>query len=171
MKMALALAEKGTGLASPNPSVGCVIVKNGRIVGRGMHEYSLKDHAEVRALQEASRYSRGSTAYVTLEPCSHHGRTPPCAERLIRAGVRRVVVGRIDPNPRVSGRGIEQLRSAGICVDVGLMSEEAGKIIESFACRITTGSPLVIAKVGMTLDWGRMRCWSASIQFLLMIRS
>jgi diaminohydroxyphosphoribosylaminopyrimidine deaminase / 5-amino-6-(5-phosphoribosylamino)uracil reductase len=152
MKRALALAEKGLGLASPNPSVGCLIVRDGQIVGRGWHEYSLLDHAEIRALQEASGRSRGATAYVTLEPCCHHGRTPPCVSRLIEAGIRRVVVAGIDPNPKVSGHGIEILRSAGIQVDIGLMAEEAGTIIESFACRITTGLPFILSKVAMSLD-------------------
>ncbi len=152
MKMALRLAEKGAGLASPNPSVGCLVVRDGKVVGRGMHEYSTLDHAEVRALRKASGLSRNATAYVTLEPCSHQGRTPPCVDRLIQTGVRRVVVARIDPNPRVAGRGIERLRSCGIRVDVGLMKDEAGKIIEPFACHITTGLPLVVSKVGMSLD-------------------
>ena len=152
MKRAVALAEKGLGLASPNPSVGCVIAQDGKTIGKGYHEYSLLDHAEVRALREASESSRGATAYVTLEPCSHYGRTPPCADRLIESGVRRVVVARIDPNPRVSGQGIDRLRSAGILVDVGLMAEEASRTIEAFACRITTGLPLVVSKVGMSLD-------------------
>lgn len=152
MKRALGLAEKGVGLASPNPSVGCIIVRDGRVVGRGMHEYALKDHAEVKALREASGRGKGATAYVTLEPCCHYGRTPPCADELIQAGIRRVVVARIDPNPEVSGKGVEVLRSSGIRVDVGLMAEEAGRLIENFACRITTGLPLVVGKVGMTLD-------------------
>jgi diaminohydroxyphosphoribosylaminopyrimidine deaminase/5-amino-6-(5-phosphoribosylamino)uracil reductase len=152
MKKALVLAEGALGLASPNPSVGCLIVKDGRIVGRGWHEYALRDHAEVRALKEASGHSRNATAYVTLEPCCHQGRTPPCTDGLIRAGIRRVVVARNDPNPQVSGQGIKRLISSGIRVDVGLMSEEAGKIIEPFACRITTGFPLVMGKVGMSLD-------------------
>jgi diaminohydroxyphosphoribosylaminopyrimidine deaminase / 5-amino-6-(5-phosphoribosylamino)uracil reductase len=152
MKKALALAEKGLGVASPNPSVGCVIVHRGRVVGRGYHEYALLDHAEVRALEEASECARTATAYVTLEPCCHQGRTPPCADRLIKLGIRRVVVSRTDPNPRVSGKGIERLRAAGLQVDVGLFQEEAGRVIEPFACRIATGLPLVISKVGMSLD-------------------
>jgi diaminohydroxyphosphoribosylaminopyrimidine deaminase/5-amino-6-(5-phosphoribosylamino)uracil reductase len=152
MKKALALARKGLGVASPNPSVGCILVHEGRIVGRGFHEYALLDHAEIRALREASEYAHESTAYVTLEPCCHHGRTPPCADRFIESGVRRVVVARIDPNPLVSGKGIECLRSAGIQVEVGLLEEEAGQIIEPFACRISTGIPFVISKVGMSLD-------------------
>jgi diaminohydroxyphosphoribosylaminopyrimidine deaminase/5-amino-6-(5-phosphoribosylamino)uracil reductase len=117
-----------------------------------MHEYSLKDHAEVRALRDAGGLSEGATAYVTLEPCCHQGRTPPCVDGLIRAGIRRVVVGRIDPNSEVSGKGIQRLKSSGVRVDVGLMSEEAGGVIENFACRIVTGFPLVVGKVGMTLD-------------------
>ena len=153
MRKALSLAEKGLGRASPNPSVGCLIVRDGEIVGRGWHEYAFRDHAEVRALQEAgAARARNATAYVTLEPCCHQGRTPPCVNRLIDSGIRRVVVARIDPNPRVSGRGIHKLRSAGIQVDVGLLDEAAGKIIEPFACRITTGLPLVVSKVGMSLD-------------------
>jgi diaminohydroxyphosphoribosylaminopyrimidine deaminase/5-amino-6-(5-phosphoribosylamino)uracil reductase len=152
MKMALKLAQKGLGLASPNPTVGCIIVRDGKVVGRGWHDYALLDHAEVRALKEASERSHGATAYVTLEPCCHQGRTPPCVGRLIQAGVSRVVVARIDPNPRVAGRGIEMLRASGIEVDVGLMAEAAGELIESFACHVTTGLPLVISKVGMSLD-------------------
>jgi diaminohydroxyphosphoribosylaminopyrimidine deaminase / 5-amino-6-(5-phosphoribosylamino)uracil reductase len=152
MKRALALAEKGIGLASPNPSVGCLLVQNNEIVGSGWHEFDLKDHAEVRALRQASNRSQGATAYVTLEPCCHYGRTPPCADQMIQAGVRRVVVARIDPNPLVSSRGVEKLRSAGIQVDVGLMAEQAGKIIEPFACHVASGLPLVISKIGMSLD-------------------
>jgi diaminohydroxyphosphoribosylaminopyrimidine deaminase/5-amino-6-(5-phosphoribosylamino)uracil reductase len=152
MRTALALAEKHIGMASPNPSVGCVVARDGKIIGRGWHEYRELDHAEVRALKTASGPARGATVYVTLEPCSHTGRTPPCADLLIREGVRRVVVARVDPNPLVSGRGIEKLRSGGIRVDVGLMEERAGEIIESFACRMTTGLPLVVSKVGMSLD-------------------
>ncbi|MBN2319568.1 MAG: bifunctional diaminohydroxyphosphoribosylaminopyrimidine deaminase/5-amino-6-(5-phosphoribosylamino)uracil reductase RibD [Acidobacteria bacterium] len=152
MKMALALAEKHIGLASPNPSVGCVVVRDGKVIGRGWHEYEGLDHAEVRALKTASGETRNATVYVTLEPCSHTGRTPPCAELLIREGIRRVVVARVDPNPLVSGRGIKKLRSSGMRVDVGLMEEQAGEIIEAFACRMTTGLPLVVSKVGMSLD-------------------
>lgn len=152
MKIALGLADRSRGLSSPNPSVGCVIVRDRRIVGRGWHEYALMDHAEVRALREAGDRARNATAYVTLEPCCHYGRTGPCVNRLIGAGIRRIVVSRIDPNPKVAGRGIELLRSAGIQVDMGLGEEEAGRIIEPFACRIITGLPFVAAKVGMSLD-------------------
>jgi diaminohydroxyphosphoribosylaminopyrimidine deaminase / 5-amino-6-(5-phosphoribosylamino)uracil reductase len=169
MRKALSLAEKGIGRSSPNPSVGCVVVRNGEIVGRGWHEYALLDHAEIAALRDAGPLARRATVYVTLEPCSHYGRTPPCADRLIEAGVRRVVVARVDPNPRVSGRGIDRLRSAGIRVDVGLMREGAGKLIEPFACHVTTGFPLVVSKVGMSLDGkigtGRSRNrWITSVE-------
>jgi len=152
MRAALALAEKNIGLSSPNPSVGCIIVHEGKIVGRGWHEYDRMDHAEVVAVKMASGKAYNATAYVTLEPCCHHGRTPPCADLLIREGIRRVVVARTDPNPRVSGRGIARLRSKGVCVDVGLMEDRAGEIIESFACRMTTHLPFVTSKVGMSLD-------------------
>jgi diaminohydroxyphosphoribosylaminopyrimidine deaminase/5-amino-6-(5-phosphoribosylamino)uracil reductase len=152
MKLALGLAQKGLGLASPNPAVGCVIVRDGCVIGRGWHEYDRIDHAEVRAIAQASGSVKNATAYVTLEPCSHEGRTPPCADTLVKAGIGRVVVARIDPNPLVSGRGIERLRSAGIRVDVGLLSQEAGQLIEAYACWISTELPLVVSKVGMSLD-------------------
>lgn len=152
MLEALKLAKCGIGLASPNPSVGCVIVRGGSIVGRGLHEYRLKDHAEVRAVREAGGQVRGATAYVTLEPCCHQGRTPPCAELLVRSGVSRVVVATPDPNPQVNGRGIERIRAAGIPVEVGILRRRAERLIEPFACHVTTGRPLVVAKAGMTLD-------------------
>jgi len=152
MRQALTLAEKSLGQASPNPPVGCVIVQQGVVVGKGWHEYEGRDHAEVRALAGAGSRARGATAYVTLEPCAHYGRTPPCASSLVAAGVRRVMVARLDPNPLVSGKGIRQLRSAGIEVELGLLHVEAGRIIEPFACHVTTGLPLVVGKVGMSLD-------------------
>ncbi len=156
MQRALTLAEESLGLASPNPAVGCVIVLGDEVVGEAWHEYRLRDHAEVRALAAAGDKSRGATAYVSLEPCSHYGRTPPCAATLSSAGVRRVVVAHTDPNPLVSGRGIDQLRSAG--VEVELLSDQAAEacraacIIEPFACHVTTGLPLVVCKAGMSLD-------------------
>jgi diaminohydroxyphosphoribosylaminopyrimidine deaminase/5-amino-6-(5-phosphoribosylamino)uracil reductase len=152
MKKALALARKNIGLAGPNPSVGCVVVRDGNIVGHGWHEYERMDHAEVGALKMAGEKGRGATVYVTLEPCCHQGRTPACTNLLVRRKVRRVVVARIDPNPKISGGGIARLRSAGIQVDVGLLEGPAGEIIEPFACSITTGMPLVVSKVGMSLD-------------------
>jgi diaminohydroxyphosphoribosylaminopyrimidine deaminase/5-amino-6-(5-phosphoribosylamino)uracil reductase len=152
MRAAMALAEKNAGMACPNPSVGCVVVRDGRIAGKGWHEYDSMDHAEVRALRMAGDKAAGSTVYVTLEPCCHYGRTPPCADLLVSKGVRRVVVAHVDPNPKVSGGGIARLRAGGVRVDVGLMEEQAGRVIESFACSIITGRPLVTCKVGMSLD-------------------
>ena len=152
MLRALAMARLGLGQASPNPSVGCVLVKGGQIIGEAFHEYAGKDHAEVRAIRQAGRRTRGATAYVSLEPCPHYGRTPPCTKLLLEAGIRRVVVSALDPNPRVCGTGIEQLRAGGIRVDIGLMQEVAERIIEPFACHVRTGRPLVVAKVGMSLD-------------------
>jgi len=152
MAAAVALAEEAIGRASPNPSVGCVIVKNGRIVGRGWHEYAARDHAEVRALHQAGHLAAGATAYLTLEPCNHHGRTPPCAPRLVSSGIRRVVVACEDPNPRVNGRGIRCLRAAGVEVETGLMEDSAVRLIESFACYLTSGRPLVVSKAAMSLD-------------------
>jgi diaminohydroxyphosphoribosylaminopyrimidine deaminase / 5-amino-6-(5-phosphoribosylamino)uracil reductase len=155
MQRALELARRSVGLSSPNPPVGCVIVRDGAVVGEGWHEYALREHAEIRALRAAGDRAVGSTVYLTLEPCSHHGRTPPCADQLLMAGVSRVVAARIDPNPAVSGRGIERLRLAGVQTEVGLLSEAAGELIEAFACHITAHRPLVVAKVGMSLD-GRL---------------
>jgi diaminohydroxyphosphoribosylaminopyrimidine deaminase/5-amino-6-(5-phosphoribosylamino)uracil reductase len=152
MREALSLAEDSLGLASPNPPVGCVIVREGEVVGKGWHEYAARDHAEVRALAQAGRQAHGATVYVTLEPCSHFGRTPPCASALKEAGVRRAVVAHVDPNPNVRGSGIEWLRSAGITVDVGLLHDESARVIEPFACHVTTGLPLVVCKAGMSLD-------------------
>ena len=152
MRKALTLAEKSAGVASPNPPVGCVIVREGRILGQGWHEYQSRHHAEAKALAGAPAGVRGATAYITLEPCVHYGRTPPCAAALIAAGVRRVVIGREDPNPLVTGKGISVLRSAGVEVEAGVFQLEAGRIIEPFACHVTTGMPLVVCKVGMSLD-------------------
>lgn len=152
MLRALALARLGVGGASPNPSVGCVVVKGESIVGEAFHVYSEREHAEVRAIRQAGRKARGATAYVSLEPCSYHGRTPPCADLLVESGIRRVVLSAIDPNPRVCGKGIERLRAAGIEVEIGLMQKTAHRIIEPFACYIRTGRPLVVSKVGMSLD-------------------
>jgi diaminohydroxyphosphoribosylaminopyrimidine deaminase/5-amino-6-(5-phosphoribosylamino)uracil reductase len=152
MRRALALARSAAGLASPNPTVGCVIVRDGVVVGEGRHEYAGLHHAEIRALQMARERAQGAVVYLTLEPCSHQGRTPPCAPALVRAGIGRAVIAAIDPNPQVCGRGVDVLRSAGIAVDVGLMEEPAMRLIEPFACHAATGRPLVAAKAGMTLD-------------------
>lgn len=152
MRRALELGRRGLGLASPNPTVGCVVARQGKIVGEGYHDYAGRDHAEVRAIRAAGESARGATVYVTLEPCFHQGRTPPCTALLIRSGIHRVVAAMPDPNPRVSGKGIDQLRSAGVQVDVGLLSDEAARLIEPFACHVTSGRPLVVSKVGMSLD-------------------
>src|SRR5438093_4741952 len=165
MRRALALARRGIGAASPNPTVGCVIVRGGRIVGAGFHKYARMDHAEVEAIRDAGRLARGSTVYVTLEPCSHHGRTPPCAELLARSGVRRVVIAMPDPNPLVCGNGIRILRRAGIKVEAGLLREEALRINEAFGCFITTGKPLVVSKVGTSLD-GRIATVSGDSRWI-----
>ncbi len=152
MSQALALARKGVGLASPNPTVGCVIVRDGHRVGSGFHQYDRRDHAEVVALREAGELARGATAYVTLEPCSHFGRTGPCADALINAGVGRVVVATADASPEVNGRGIEKLRAAGIGVTVGVLQEPAQRINDAFAKYIRTGLPFVTLKAAMSLD-------------------
>ncbi len=152
MKRALDLAVQATGRTSPNPLVGCVIVKDKQIVGEGYHHKAGTPHAEVHALIAAGELTRDATAYVTLEPCSHFGRTPPCTEALIRAGIKRVVVAMTDPNPLVSGRGIARLREVEIQVDVGLLYKEAALINEVFVKAITTGLPFVVYKTAMTLD-------------------
>ncbi len=152
MRRAIALAEKSIGLASPNPPVGCVIVLGDKIIGEGWHEYASRDHAEVRALAVAGPAARGASAYVTLEPCVHFGRTPPCVPALISAGVARVCVAHKDPNPVVCGKGIDQLRAAGIEVELGLLQAEVARVIEPFARHATTGLPLVVGKAGMSLD-------------------
>jgi diaminohydroxyphosphoribosylaminopyrimidine deaminase/5-amino-6-(5-phosphoribosylamino)uracil reductase len=152
MQCALALARQGVGLASPNPTVGCVIVRESRIVGRGFHQYAQRDHAEVVALAEAGGAARGATAYVTLEPCSHYGRTGPCARALIEAGVTRVVAATSDPNPLVQGEGLAMLREAGVDVSVGLLASEARELNDTFAHFIRHHTPLVSLKIAATLD-------------------
>jgi diaminohydroxyphosphoribosylaminopyrimidine deaminase / 5-amino-6-(5-phosphoribosylamino)uracil reductase len=152
MEHALALARKGIGLASPNPTVGCVIVREGQIVGEGFHQYELRDHAEIVALKSAREKARGATLYVNLEPCNHTGRTGPCTEAIIAAGVRRVVAAMQDPNAATSGRGFERLRAAGIEVVSGALEEESRRLNEAFAYWIRTKKPFVTLKSGLTLD-------------------
>jgi diaminohydroxyphosphoribosylaminopyrimidine deaminase/5-amino-6-(5-phosphoribosylamino)uracil reductase len=152
MLCALALARQGVGLASPNPTVGCVIVRENRIVGQGFHQYAHRDHAEVVALAEAGGAAHGATAYVTLEPCSHYGRTGPCARALIEAGIARVVAATSDPNPLVQGRGLAMLREAGVDVSVGLLATEARELNDGFAHFIRHHTPLVSLKIAATLD-------------------
>ncbi|AET15727.1 TPA: bifunctional diaminohydroxyphosphoribosylaminopyrimidine deaminase/5-amino-6-(5-phosphoribosylamino)uracil reductase RibD [Pasteurella multocida] len=152
MQMALELAEKGQFTTTPNPSVGCVLVKDGIIVGRGFHVKAGEAHAEVMALREAGENARGATAYVTLEPCSHVGRTPPCAQGLIDAGVVKVVSAMCDPNPQVAGRGLRMLSDAGIESAVGLLAEKAEWLNRGFLKRMRTGRPYVQLKMAMSLD-------------------
>jgi diaminohydroxyphosphoribosylaminopyrimidine deaminase / 5-amino-6-(5-phosphoribosylamino)uracil reductase len=152
MEHALALAGKGIGLASPNPAVGCVVVRDAQIASEGFHQYDWRDHAEVIALKSAGEKARGATLYVSLEPCNHTGRTGPCTEAIIAAGIRRVVAAMEDPNPATSGHGIERLRSAGIEVQSGLLEHTARRVNESFACWIRTGKPFVTLKSALTLD-------------------
>jgi diaminohydroxyphosphoribosylaminopyrimidine deaminase / 5-amino-6-(5-phosphoribosylamino)uracil reductase len=150
---ALDLARQGIGLASPNPYVGAVIVDTqGAIVGTGVYNYDGVKHAEVRALEHAGDKARGGTLYINLEPHSHQGRTPPCTDALIAAGIRRVVASMADPNPKVSGRGFEQLRAAGVDVEVGGLEADARRLNEAFACYIRHGVPLVTLKSAMTID-------------------
>ena len=157
MQRALELARRGIGLCSPNPVVGCVILdRNGQVAGEGWHEYDLVEHAEVIALRTAAQHCgdqlRGGTAYVTLEPCNHTGRTPPCTQALIKAGIARVVAATTDPNPRVAGGGIEALRAAGITTAVGACEAEARRLNEGFAHWTQHNRPFVLMKVAMSLD-------------------
>ena len=152
MRRALDLARATVGLASPNPQVGCVIVRDGEILGEGAHLYDERDHAEIVALRRAGNRAGGTTVYVTLEPCSHQGRTGPCADALIVAGIRRVVVATLDPNPQVSGRGIARLRAAGIDVTLGVLQPDARAINDAFAHFIQTGRPLVTLKAALSSD-------------------
>ncbi|MDR2637044.1 MAG: bifunctional diaminohydroxyphosphoribosylaminopyrimidine deaminase/5-amino-6-(5-phosphoribosylamino)uracil reductase RibD [Zoogloeaceae bacterium] len=152
MSEALRLAENGCFSTTPNPRVGCLLVRDGQAVGRGWHARAGEPHAEIHALRDAGDAARGATAYVTLEPCSHHGRTPPCAEALIAAGVSRVVAAMADPNPQVAGRGLERLRAAGIAVASGLMENEARALNPGFISRMTRGRPWVRLKAAASLD-------------------
>ena len=152
MIAALALARRGLGETWPNPTVGCVLVKDGRVVGRGRTSPGGRPHAEIGALSQAGADARGATAYVTLEPCSHYGKTPPCADALIQAGIARVVVANPDPDPRVNGAGVGKLRTAGISVELGLCGEEAAVINAGFFKRVREGAPLVTLKIASSLD-------------------
>jgi diaminohydroxyphosphoribosylaminopyrimidine deaminase/5-amino-6-(5-phosphoribosylamino)uracil reductase len=152
MQQAINLAKRGRFTTSPNPNVGCVLVKEGQIVGRGYHQRAGEGHAEVNALRQAGDNAREATAYVTLEPCSHFGRTPPCANGLIDAGIKRVVIAMVDPNPQVAGRGIAKLEQAGITVSSGLLEQQAQALNPGFIKRMTTQMPWVTVKLGVTLD-------------------
>ncbi|TDV61793.1 bifunctional diaminohydroxyphosphoribosylaminopyrimidine deaminase/5-amino-6-(5-phosphoribosylamino)uracil reductase RibD [Pseudomonas sp. LP_7_YM] len=152
MARALELARKGVYSTHPNPRVGCVIVRDGQIVGEGWHVRAGEPHAEVHALRQAGEQAKGATAYVTLEPCSHHGRTPPCADALVNAGVARVVAAMQDPNPDVAGRGLLRLMNAGIAVQSGVLENEARAINKGFLKRMEHGLPYVRVKLAMSLD-------------------
>jgi diaminohydroxyphosphoribosylaminopyrimidine deaminase / 5-amino-6-(5-phosphoribosylamino)uracil reductase len=165
MQAALALARRGLGTVWPNPAVGCVIVKDGRVVGRGWTQPGGRPHGEAEALGRAREAARGATAYVSLEPCCHWGRTPPCADALIAAGVQRVVVPLEDPDPRVAGGGLRRLRAAGIAVESGLCAAEAAEVNAGFFGRLRLGRPLVTLKLATSLD-GRIAIASGESQWI-----
>jgi len=165
MRAALALARRGLGSVWPNPAVGCVIVKQGRVVGRGWTQPGGRPHGETEALRRAGDAARGAAAYVSLEPCCHWGRTPPCVDALITAGVRRVVVALEDPDPRVAGEGLRRLRAAGLDVEVGLCAKEAAEVNAGFLSRLRLGRPLVTLKFATSLD-GRIATASGESQWI-----
>ncbi len=152
MQLAIELAAKGKGTTSPNPRVGTVVVKNGEIVGQGYHKRAGEDHAEVIALKQADKEARGSSLYVTLEPCSTHGKMPPCTDLIVAAGVKEVIVAGFDPNPKHNGKGIEFLKKRNIKVVTGVLQEEAEKLNEGFKKFITMGLPFVTVKAALSLD-------------------
>ena len=162
MKRALDLAEKGCGFTSPNPMVGAVIVKDGRIIGEGFHEKYGQAHAERNALASCTESPEGATMYVTLEPCCHYGKQPPCTDAVIGAGISRVVIGSSDPNPLVSGKGFQILKSAGLEVSEGVMKDECDRLNEVFFHFITTGEPFVLMKYAMTMDGKIATCTGKS---------
>jgi diaminohydroxyphosphoribosylaminopyrimidine deaminase/5-amino-6-(5-phosphoribosylamino)uracil reductase len=165
MTQALRLAENGRYSAHPNPVVGCVIVREGTVVGEGWHEVAGEAHAEINALEAAGDAARGSTVYVTLEPCSHHGKTPPCAEALVNAGVAAVVIGLQDPNPEVNGQGIAALRAAGIDVRTGILQREVEQQLCGFLSRVRRGRPFVTLKMACSID-GRIAMASGESQWI-----
>jgi len=165
MTRALRLAERGLYTSMPNPRVGCVIVRDGHIVGEGYHERAGEAHAEIVALRAAGEQARGATVYVSLEPCSHHGRTPPCADALIEAGVARVIAAMEDPNPRVRGQGITRLRAAGIDTACGLLEAQARELNIGFVARMTRDRPWVRVKTAASLD-GRTALYNGLSQWI-----
>ena len=165
MRAALALARRGLGTVWPNPAVGCVIVNDGRVVGRGWTQPGGRPHGETEALRRAGEAARGAVAHVSLEPCCHWGQTPPCVDALIAAGVRRVVVALEDPDPRVAGEGLRRLRAAGLDVEVGLCTEEAAEVNAGFLSRLRLGRPLVTFKLATSLD-GRIAVASGESQWI-----
>lgn len=165
MRLACRLAHKAAGRTSPNPQVGAVLVRRGKVIGSGYHRFAGGDHAEIIALKRAGARARGATLYLTLEPCSHHGRTPPCTGALVRAGIKEVVGGVQDPNPLVAGRGFRQLRRAGITVRTGVLERECRALIEAFAKYITRRAPFVSLKLAATLD-GRIAAASGDARWI-----
>ena len=165
MRLAIGLAGRAEGCVAPNPSVGCVIVQNGAVVGRGWTGTGGRPHAETQALQCAGLAVRGATAYVSLEPCAHHGQTPPCADALVDAGIVRVVVGVTDPDPRVNGAGIRRLEAAGIKVETGVCAEEAARSVRPFVTRVRDRRPFVTVKTATTLD-GRIATITGKSQWI-----
>ena len=165
MQRALDLARRAKGRTSPNPLVGAVIVKEGKVIGEGYHQKAGTPHAEVHALNAAGENAKGATLYTTLEPCCHWGRTPPCTEALIRAGIVRVYVAEVDPNPSVAGKGVQQLQNAGIDVHVGVLRQEASDLNEVHRKYIQTGNPFVILKTAMSLD-GKIATASGESQWI-----
>jgi diaminohydroxyphosphoribosylaminopyrimidine deaminase/5-amino-6-(5-phosphoribosylamino)uracil reductase len=165
MARALELAARGLFTTAPNPRVGCVVVRDGEVVGEGWHRRAGEPHAEVHAVRAAGERARGATVYVSLEPCSHHGRTPPCAEALVAAGVRRVVAAAEDPNPRVSGSGLARLRAAGIDTACGLLDQEARELNIGFVSRHTRGRPWLRVKTAASLD-GRTALANGTSQWI-----
>ncbi|MEY4685466.1 MAG: bifunctional diaminohydroxyphosphoribosylaminopyrimidine [Pseudomonadota bacterium] len=165
MARALELARRGLWSTDPNPRVGCVIVNHGEIVGEGWHQFAGEAHAEVHALKVAGERARGGTAFVTLEPCNHHGRTPPCSEALVHHGLARVVAAMKDPNPLVSGKGLKRLEDAGITTQSGLLAQDAENLNPGFIQRMRTGKPWIRSKIGMSLD-GRTAMASGESQWI-----
>ncbi len=165
MRRALELARKGEGRTSPNPLVGAVIVKHGRVVGEGYHKKAGGPHAEIAALRKAAARARGADLYVNLEPCCHHGRTPPCTQAIIDAGIKNVMVGMRDPNKRIGGKGIRQLKKNGVRVTAGVLRKECGRINEVFVKYIRTRRPYVILKSALSLD-GRIATRSGDSQWI-----
>jgi len=165
MKLALSLAKKRKGYTHPNPTVGAVVVKEGKIVGLGYHERAGKPHAEVVALNQAGEKAKGATLYVTLEPCTHFGRTPPCTDAIVKSGIKRVVVATLDPNPLMSGKGVEKLKNSGIEVEVGVCEEEARELNEDFFVYITKERPYITLKWAQTVD-GKLATTTGSSKWI-----
>lgn len=165
MRRAIALARKGAGSVSPNPMVGAVIVKDGIVIGEGFHEKAGFDHAEIIAIKKAGKGCKGASLYVNLEPCCHYGKTPPCTDAIIRAGIEKVYIGMVDPNPIVSGKGIEELRKHGIHVKTGILEDSCRMLNEFFIKYITTGIPFVIIKMACSMD-GRVATFTGDSRWI-----